>query len=132
MENASKALLFAAGILIAIILISVAVYIVSMGNQAVDEASGTIAGMSVKSFNQKFEVYADTQTGSQVSSLVSEVNANNANNPNAQVDLVNAQGIIDGTSPNQRFVGNKAKKYNVSIEKTAGAVSKITVSNASN
>lgn len=140
MENASKALLFAAGILIAIILISVAVYIVSMSQEATKGVGSTMSEMQLMQFNQKFTTYEGVRTGSQIKSLVEVVNANNVDN--AETDLlVDFEGhasnstatdskIISGTDKDgYKFIGGSAKKYNVIITKENGAVKTIQITN---
>ena len=125
MENASKALLFAAGILIAIILISVAVYIVSMSNQATDNVGAQMSEMQLKAFNQKFTVYEGIRTGSQVKSLIDVVNSSNATE--SEKVTMSGSGISDN-SGTYSFSGNSAKKYKVELTKTGSAVTAITVS----
>lgn len=132
MENASKALLFAAGILIAIILISVAVYIVSMSNQATEDVGKTMSDMQLSSFNSKFTTYEGIRTGSQVKALVEAVNASNANNANTDliVEFDADTKIITGDATSgYKFVGGTAKKYTVDVSsgKEAGAVKTIKV-----
>ena len=77
MENASKALIIAGAILLAILLISLGIMIF---NQAQDTVSSS--GMSqaeVQSFNSKFTKYeGDAIRGSQVKSLIQEVRASNS------------------------------------------------------
>ena len=85
MENASKALIIAGAILLAILLISLGIMIF---NQAQDTVNNS--GMSqaeITAFNNKFLKYEGTQKGSVVKSLVNEVISNNANSSNATVEL---------------------------------------------
>ena len=75
MENASKALIIAGAILLAIIIISLGIMIFT-------QAQGTIkgAGMTeaqIIAFNQKFTKYQGKQKGSVIRSLVQEVMSNN-------------------------------------------------------
>ena len=131
MENASKALLFAAGILIAIILISVAVYIVSMSNEATEGVGSQMTEMQLKAFNQKFAVYEGIRTGSQVKSLVDVVNSSNATETE-KVTISNATGctaVDTSDANNYKFSGNNSKKYKVELTKTGSAVTAITISN---
>ena len=137
MENASKALLFAAGILIAIILISVAVYIVSMSNDATKNVGSTISDMELSSFNSKFTTYEGVRTGSQVKALVETVNSSNSNNSNTDLLVELEIGKNFGTST-PKLTGTaeggdyalsvgSSKKYQIEIEKESGAVKKITI-----
>lgn len=134
MENASKALLFAAGILIAIILISVAVYIVSMANDSTDQVGATMTEMQLSSFNSKFTTYAGVRSGSQVKALVEAINASNENNAeSALIVEISGDGIDNAGAPtNNKFTGGSAKKYNIEITKVDGAVKTITVTGTSN
>ena len=135
MENASKALLFAAGILIAIILISVAVYIVGMANNTITGVASTMTEMELSSFNSKFTSYAGTAiAGSQIKQLVEAVNSSNTEHAGTdlQIEMVgDPTDLIKSETQNEvqhfSFSGGTARKYGVTIEKTDGAVSKITI-----
>ena len=92
MENASKALIIAGAILLAILLISLGIMIFT---QAQDTVSGSgMTEAEVTAFNQKFTKYEGTFKGSMVKSLIQEVNANNSNDANTEkiVKLVSASG----------------------------------------
>ena len=134
MENASKALIIAGAILLAILLISLGIMIFT---QAQDTVSGS--GMSeaeVTAFNQKFTKYEGTFKGSMVKSLVQEVRANNSNKANSEKlvyltgDPVGG-GTIDSagtTEPTTSGVVN-TDTYKITVEDYAsdGRVSKISV-----
>ena len=82
MENASKALIIAGAILLAILLIS-------LGIMIFNQAQGTVnnSGMSqaeITSFNNKFLKYAGKEkTKSDIKALANEILASNANESNA-------------------------------------------------
>ena len=85
MENASKALIIAGAILLAILLISLGIMIF---NQAQDTVSNSgMAQAEMQAFNNKFLKYEGKRTGSEVKALINEVLASNAdsNNINRQV-----------------------------------------------
>lgn len=131
MENASKALLFAAGILIAIILISVAVYLVNMSQDATKNVGSAMTEMQLMQFNQQFTTYEGIRTGSQIKQLVNKVNTSNADNAGTDM-IVNFEGtdssIIDGSADaGFNFKGGSAKKYNVKITTEDGAVKTIVI-----
>ena len=88
MENASKALIIAGAILLAILLISLGILIY---NQAQDTVNNS--GMSqaeITAFNNKFLKYEGTQSGSVAKSAINEVLASNADssNPTVKVKVV--------------------------------------------
>lgn len=86
MENASKALIIAGAILLAILLISLGIFIFNQAQDTVNNSGMTEAEIS--SFNNKFLKYEGTQKGSVVKSAVNEVIASNsdANLPDVKVN----------------------------------------------
>ncbi len=140
MENASKALLFAAGILIAIILISVAVYLVNMSQDATKGVGSAMTEMELMQFNQKFTTYEGVRTGSQVKQLITTVNSSNVDNAGTDllvtVELgtgIDAKYLTGDTTGNYKFDGGNAKKYQVEITpyNQDGAVKKIVIKGTS-
>ena len=135
MENASKALLFAAGILIAIILISVAIYLVNMSQQATTGVASTMTEMQLMQFNNKFEQYNGVRTGAQIKQLVNTINASNVEN--AGTDLIvniTGEGIASATGstdtcPQYTCTLGSAKKYKVTLTPHNGAYTEIKVEN---
>lgn len=133
MENASKALLFAAGILIAIILISVAVYIVSMSQESMSGTKNAMSRVQLMQFNQQFTTFEGRTTGSQIKQLISTINTNNTNDPDQLVDLdvtgctgVTLTGTKDKGDFSTKGLGSSSK-YEVSFEYTNEAVSKVII-----
>lgn len=117
MENASKALIIAGAILLAILLISLGIMIF---NQAQDTVNNS--GMSqaeITAFNNKFLKYEGTQKGSVVKSLVNEVIANNVSNPEVK---------INGTKPTDTNGIKTTETYTVKLEYKDGRVNNITYS----
>ena len=141
MENASKALLLAAAILIAIILISLGVYIVNQGSEVVGQGGQALDEVSIQTFNGKFDIYEGTITGSKVKQLIKTVNTSNTSNPN-QLVIINLDGkplneVKDGkaTTASTSGLGTQAK-YEVTTELGASGLIEIInvkkVKNATN
>lgn len=87
MENASKALIIAGAILLAILLISLGIFIF---NQAQDTINNSGMSQAEKTaFNQKFTKYEGNRKGSEVRSLIQEVMAANSdeNNQDANINI---------------------------------------------
>ena len=83
MENASKALIIAGAILLAILLISLGIMIFNQAQDTVDNSGMSQA--EITAFNNKFLKYeGDNKTGSEVKALVNEVRVSNADSSNAQ------------------------------------------------
>lgn len=78
MENATKALLIAAAVLVAIIIISLGVAIVSSAKGQVDQASTALSGAEIDAFNSKFDNYeGDSISGTRVNALINAVFSHN-------------------------------------------------------
>ena len=66
MENASKALIIAGAILIAILLIGIGVGLINALNNPMDIATGQLDEQAKKMINSKFENYAGKQSGKNI------------------------------------------------------------------
>ena len=132
MENASKALIIAGAILLAILLISLGIMIFT---QAQDTVSGS--GMSeaeITAFNQKFTKYEGKVKGSMVKSLIQEVLANNSNDANSekQITLVGGTGVTIKDASNNYITSKIVNTNTYTVEVTNwgsdGRVSELTIS----
>ena len=81
MENASKALIIAGAILLAILLISLGILIFSQAQDVVQNSGMTQA--EITAFNSKWSKYEGDQKGSVVKAMMQEVMASNADSNNA-------------------------------------------------
>ena len=88
MENASKALLMAAGVLIGVIILSWAVYIYTEYTSSADTVQKQIELSKIQDFNNKFFVY-DGQTNLTVYDINTVINM--ANDSNQYYDLTEPQ-----------------------------------------
>ena len=105
MENASKALIIAGAILLAILIISLGIMIYNQAAGVVNNNSMTEA--EVNSFNQKFEQYIGNNVrGSSVNALISAVNTNNMSTDDDS-ERVTLEGVSENTNDN-----NAAPTYN--------------------
>ena len=94
MENASKALIIAGAILLAILIISLGIMIYNQAAGVVNNNSMTEA--EVNSFNQKFEQYLGNNVrGANVNSLVSTVNTNNMSTDDDSERVSITGGVIE-------------------------------------
>ena len=95
MENASKALIIAGAVLIAILLISLTLIIIKNANPVIKQTEQVGATIEVHTFNSQFLPYTgDPVRGSQVRNLCDVVIANNGNSKNQKVKL-NDKGDSD-------------------------------------
>ena len=79
MENASKALIIAGSILVSIVIITLGVAIVSNVTETIQKNSN-LSEQEIATYNEPFNAYLGTRSGTQVKNLLSAVvNHNNAN-----------------------------------------------------
>ncbi len=129
MENASKALIIAGAILLAILLISLGIMIYNQAQNTVNNSGMSQA--EIQAFNNKFTKYEATsgQPGSVVKSLVNEAISSNADTttPGVAVTLGGAT-IVSANNTTATTNGVDTKKtYKVSLSYTNGYVSAIAI-----
>lgn len=74
MENATKALLIAAAVLIAILLISFGVYIINSTGDVINSSGDALGDLEISQFNKKFNSYAgNSKNGTTVKTLLQTV-----------------------------------------------------------
>ena len=120
MENASKALIIAGAILLAILLISLGIMIFNQAQDTVNNSGMTQA--EITAFNNKFLKYEGTgKTKSDIQALVNEVTVSNADasNTNRKIANYNAsdKSVIINSVSNKVSTSklNKDGKYKISV-----------------
>ena len=126
MENASKALIIAGAILLAILIISLGILIYNQASSVVTDNS--MDEVAISTFNNKFTNYAGSQRGSTVRALVQQVNASNAAKENASRQIT-LSGVSDISSIDTGAMYTVKIEYSTSGSNN-GLVNKITVSNS--
>lgn len=116
MENASKALLMAGGVLIGVLVISLAVFLFADFGATSAEINAQNAQKQITAFNSKFTVYQGYEneiTIYDIVSLATYVNENNAyyeNSPEDQIDVIIAPATkIQGR--NKAYYSNLIQVY---------------------
>ena len=100
MENASKALIIAGAILLAILIISLGIMIL---NQAQDTINGSgMTQAEIQAFNSKFTKYEGNRRGSVVRSLLQEVVSSNGTQENKD-----AKRLISVTYGTNKLIDTK-------------------------
>lgn len=85
MENASKSLLIAGAILIAILLISMGIFIYNnTGSMAASQSGSEAEKMKIIRFNNEYTMYEGRQNGSNVKRLLQSASLNNSELYNSQ------------------------------------------------
>lgn len=130
MENATKALLIAAAILIAILIISLSLVVYNMASQTLDGLNMTEA--EITAFNDKFLQYEGTSvTGSSVKAMLRTVESNNISNQDSKGKQVTVYSDAAASDANQITSSSSidtGKRYTVTCIKdtNSGLVTKIT------
>ena len=115
MENASKALIIAGAILLAILLISLGIMIFTQAQDVVSGSGMTEARISA--FNDKFLKYEGTKKGTMVKALIQEVMATNSESSNNDSIQVTINGEVPNTTKN---VTNN-NSYKIEMDYATGA-----------
>ena len=133
MENASKALIIAGAILIAIVLIAVGVLVVNNMNEPVEQGVEGMTDQAKQIFNRKFESYQGTQNANNVRALLSAIRASNASD--TQIHQVTVKyggsnvggGTDDNTITNAQNSISTAYTYDVSFEYDSGIITSVII-----
>lgn len=83
MENVTKALIIAAAVLIAVLIISLGMYIINSVSESMEYSKSSMPEMQVQAFNSQFTIYQGLRkSASQVKQLLKVVASSNAINEN--------------------------------------------------
>ena len=121
MENASKALIIAGAILLAILIISLGILIYNQASGVVTDNS--MDEVSIQTFNNKFLQYAGEQKGTALRSLLSQIQASNASDPEHKITTLPTN--IDTSN----IKAGETYSVKVEIDSTTGYVNKVTINN---
>ena len=128
MENASKALIIAGAILLAILLISLGIMVFTQAQETVNDTS--LSQAEVTSFNSNYLKYEGKQSGTMVKSLFSDVIANNAKESNPDIAVTFSSGsLTSATSGISTSSIDTTKQYTVVLGYGSdGRVNSVTIS----
>ena len=99
MENATKALLIAASVLVVIILIAISIRILSSTSGVTNQVDTVSSNLETSMFNSQFSSIAGSNvSGTQVKSLISKVIVNNAQNSQHQITINSKSSQADLSS----------------------------------
>ena len=136
MENATKALLIAAAVLVAILIISLGLVVYNMAAETVN--SQNLSQQEVQAQNEKFARYDGTnKRGSEVNAMLKTVLQSNmdlkaTNKSNGFVSVIGGEGAsisltTGATSITTRADTSKMYDITVNYDSTSGLVNTITV-----
>ena len=130
MENASKALIIAGAILLAILLISLGIYIFTQAQNVVSDSGFSKAEISA--FNNQLLKYEGKQKGSVVKSMITEVISSNASDTAAgngrSVNIVYGTKSISNNTLSTSDISS-AKEYTITMttDSSTGYINQITI-----
>jgi len=135
MDNASKALIIAGAVLIAVMLVSLGVLIYNQANQIVQDNATQMQGLSVSGFNNLFSAYyGNNKPSATVRSLLEQVNATNRTSEDHQVEVVDSCAGDVGGDADGSYTWTPSKNANYKISGTDfdnnGYVTEITIEDA--
>ena len=134
MENASKALIIAGAIILAILIIALGMAVFNMAANPTEDAAASIESQAAQAFNAKFNSYIKTNiTGSSVRSLYDVVRQNNVSNAADESMLVSIDGKTEAADINKAKAAiQTGKRYDVEAEysTSTGYITAITVTEA--
>ena len=129
MENASKALIIAGAILLAILIISLGIMIYQQASGVVNNNSMT--EVDVSTFNSKFEQYLGANVrGAQVNALINTVNTNNMSQDDASKKVTikgNTTNTEQATDYKKDYKTGSTYKVEVVENTKGGLISKIKI-----
>lgn len=139
MENASKALIIAGAILLAILIISLGIMIYNQASGVVNNNS--MSEVDISTFNQKFTQYeGDHVRGAQVNALLEQIRTNNVtysddNSRKVSVDASSAsfnggngpKGTLDDGNGYKKASTGKTYKVTSTINKKTGLIYQVNI-----
>lgn len=124
MDNASKALIMAGAILIAVAIVGIGIYIFSSANSMTDDALNQIDALTVTSINSQLQQYEGQIRGREVKQLINTARSINKQEALPEAIKLNNNAIADNSTAT--YTDNKT--YTVSFSyNDSGYISNITV-----
>ena len=128
MDNASKALIMAGAILIAVALVGVGVYLYQSAAGTVGTGVDQLAAASMETKNAMIEQYEGKLKGSDLKQLIRRVNAYNENDVFPDKLTLTGAGVKTGPSGDyQQDNVTNSGIYNAALSYSNGYVSTITI-----
>lgn len=109
MENATKALLIAGGVLISVIIISTSVFVYKLYSEQTKEYNNTISAVELEKFNSKFDVYVGRKD-IRAQEIVTVVNLAEEYNNQVQIYLGNSKIEFTASKTQEDFIRDNQEK----------------------
>ena len=128
MDNASKALIMAGAILIAVAIVGIGIYIFSSANSMTDDALNQVDALTVTSVNSQLQQYQGEIRGRELRQLI-----NTARSINLKKALPSGKQITLGgasIADNYKIEDNKSYTVDFGYDNASGYISNIAVTPA--
>ena len=126
MDNASKALIMAGAILIAVALVGVGVYLYQSAAGTVSSGVDQLTAADMETKNSSIEQFEGEIKGSDLKQLVRKVNTYNANNVFPE-ELLITGSTITGSGDQHKTTTTNSAKYKVSLTYSNGWIKNISI-----
>ena len=115
MENATKALLFAGGVLVVIILIALGIQMVNSTKPTTDQIQSTLSAQEIQTYNAQFIQYEGIQKGSKVKDLIRQIQLNNYKNMDVgnTIEIYCLGVFIDFDDSSEQYYQNGINRINI-------------------
>lgn len=127
MENASKALIIAGAILVSIVIITLGVMIVTNVTDTINNSSN-LSEQEILAYNQPFQAYEGTRSGTQVKALFEKIRTHNnayIDDKSKQIEIVNGDATTKTTVSDTGFTSSDVSEAKKNI--LSGKTYKITL-----
>lgn len=127
MENASKALLIAAAILIVLLIIGFGIMVLNSSTDNIDEGISQMSTQQKDMFNKQFTIYEGPKvTGNSVRSLIQNIISSNNTNQDIDGKIVSIDGIKSINAASGSLQANEMSLFKTEIN--TGATYKVVMS----
>lgn len=128
MENATKALIIAASVLVVIILIAISIRILSSTSNVTNQVDTVSSNLETSMFNSQFISYVGNNvSGTQVKSLISKIIVNNAQNAGHQITVNSKSSQADLSNISNGISNNGLYSVSATSYDSDGYLTAITV-----
>ena len=103
MENASKALLIAGGVLVLLLILSVGVFLYSEFSNQTEEYKEIITTTEIRKFNSNFDVYIG-RTNISAQEVATVVNLSNKYNGQVSIEIYNKGNLLQNYDGSEAFI----------------------------
>lgn len=134
MDNVSKALIMAGGVLLAIMIIGLSMYLLGSARSIAKISNDKVEASAIESFNRYYTTFGNRITGIDVLNIANKVE-NDKNNGHdieviidgVDVNVLNNETLKSANERNNQALKNEAYNYTISKYDSDGYIKEITI-----